>query len=74
MKPKISGTSFGLISIEGSAYHRDVVLRLTEKVKKRKKAALDRSVGNVSHHLVRQDYDLNPDERTASTPSLGQGE
>ena len=48
MKPRISGTSFGLISIEGSAYHRDVVLRLTGKVKKRKRG-LSTEVYGTSH-------------------------
>jgi hypothetical protein len=37
MKPSIDGTEFGSITISGEIYEHDVVIRLSGKVKKRKK-------------------------------------
>ena len=48
MEPKINGTSFGSITIEGELYPRDVMIRLDGKVKKRKKK-LSKAVYGTSH-------------------------
>ena len=37
MRPKIDGTVFGAITIEGEKYEHDVIIRLGGQVKKRKK-------------------------------------
>jgi len=48
MKPKIERTQFGSITIEGSVFEHDVILRLRGKVKKRKKKLSKRLYG-TSH-------------------------
>jgi hypothetical protein len=50
MKPKINSTQFGLITIEGSVFEHDVVIRLGGKVEKRKKK-LSKQVYGTSHTL-----------------------
>jgi hypothetical protein len=50
MKPKIDGTTFGSITIDGSTFDHDVVLRLGGKVKKRKKK-LSKRVYGTSHTI-----------------------
>jgi len=37
MKPRINGTKFGSITVDGEVYDHDIVIRLSGKVKKRKK-------------------------------------
>ena len=37
MRPRIDGTRFGSITIEGETYGRDVLIRMGGEVKKRKK-------------------------------------
>jgi hypothetical protein len=37
MKPTIDGTKFGSITVDGETYDHDIVIRLSGKVKKRKK-------------------------------------
>ena len=48
MKPKIDGTVFGAITIEGEKYERDIIIRLGGRVKKRKKR-LSKAVYGTSH-------------------------
>jgi hypothetical protein len=48
MKPRIDGTRFGSITIEGEAFGRDVLIRLSGDVKKRKKK-LSKAVYGTSH-------------------------
>jgi hypothetical protein len=48
MEPKIDGTVFGSITIGGSEYDADVIIRLSGKVKKRKKK-LSKEVYGTSH-------------------------
>lgn len=48
MKPKIDGTAFGSITIDGEDYDRDVFIRLSGKVKKREKK-LSKEVYGTSH-------------------------
>ena len=50
MKPRIDGTRFGSITIEGDIYDHDVVICLDGKVKKRKKK-LSKSVYGKSHKV-----------------------
>ena len=37
MKPRIDGTTFGSITVDGETFDHDIVIRLSGKVKKRKK-------------------------------------
>lgn len=48
MEPRIDCTTFGSITIEGETYERDVVIRLSGKVKKRKKK-LSKALYGTSH-------------------------
>jgi hypothetical protein len=48
MKPRIDGTSFGSITIGGKTFGRDVLIRLSGEVKKRKKR-LSKAVYGTSH-------------------------
>lgn len=48
MKPHIDQTAFGSITIEGTAFEHDVIIRLDSQVKKRKKK-LSKSVYGTSH-------------------------
>lgn len=50
MKPQIERTMFGSITIEGERFERDVIIRLSGKVKKRKKK-LSKAVYGTSHVL-----------------------
>jgi len=50
MKPTIDGTKFGSITISGELYEHDVLIRLSGKVKKRKKK-LSKAVYGTSHKL-----------------------
>jgi len=50
MKPTIDGTEFGSITISGELYEHDVLIRLSGKVKKRKKK-LSKAVYGTSHKL-----------------------
>lgn len=50
MKPKIDGTKFGFISIDGANIEHDVVIRLSGEIKKRKKK-LSRAVYGTSHTI-----------------------
>lgn len=48
MKPAIGDTGFGYISVEGSRIEHDIVIRLSGKIKKRKKK-LSKAVYGTSH-------------------------
>jgi hypothetical protein len=50
MKPKIEGTTFGSITIDGREIENDVLLRLDGSVKKRKKK-LSKKVYGTSHTI-----------------------
>jgi hypothetical protein len=50
MKPKIDRTMFGSITIEGETIEHDVLIRLSGKVKKRKKK-LSKAVYGTSHTI-----------------------
>ena len=48
MKPRIDQTKFGSITIEGTLFEHDVIIRLSGQVKKRKKK-LSKEVYGTSH-------------------------
>jgi hypothetical protein len=48
MKPSIDSTQFGSITIEGTAFGHDVIVRLDGRVKKRKKK-LSKAIYGTSH-------------------------
>lgn len=50
MKPEIDGSSFGSITIDGTEYTHDVLIRLDGRVEKRKKK-LSKAVYGTSHTL-----------------------
>jgi hypothetical protein len=50
MEPRIDRTMFGSITIDGEIYQRDVIIRLSGKVKKRKKK-LSKAVYGTSHTI-----------------------
>jgi hypothetical protein len=50
MKPNIACTKFGSITIAGDVYTHDVVIRLNDKVKKRKKK-LSKAIYGTSHTI-----------------------
>ena len=50
---KIDGTTFGSITIDGKTYDHDVIVRLSDKVEKRKKKLSKRVYG--SSHTVSED-------------------
>ena len=50
MKPTIDQTTFGSITIEGTVFEHDVLIRLSSQVKKRKKK-LSKAIYGTSHLL-----------------------
>ena len=50
MRPRIDGTTFGSITIDGIEYEHDVVIRPSGKVKKRKKK-LSKAVYGTGHKI-----------------------
>ena len=50
MRPSIDGTEFGSITISGELYEHDIVIRLSGKVKKRKKK-LSKAKYGTSHKV-----------------------
>ena len=50
MKPRIDGTKFGSITIDGSDIEHDILIRLSGEIKKRKKK-LSKAVFGTSHTI-----------------------
>jgi hypothetical protein len=50
MRPKIDDTWFGSITVEGTRYEHDIIIRLSGKVRKRKKS-LSKAVYGTSHTI-----------------------
>ena len=50
MEPKIDRTIFGSVTVDGQAFERDIIIRLSGKVKKRKKK-LSTAVYGTSHTI-----------------------
>ena len=61
MQPRIDDTRFGSISIGGTVYRHDVVVRLSGKVKKRKKK-LSKAVYGSSHTVSLEEAEQVYDE------------
>ncbi len=54
MKPKIDSAEFGSLTIEGETIEHDVLIRLSGKVKKRKKK-LSKAIYGTSHTISRDE-------------------
>jgi hypothetical protein len=54
LKPRIDGTAFGSITVEGTVFEHDVIIRPDGGVKKRKKK-LSKAVYGTSHKLSLQE-------------------
>jgi len=74
MKPKIDGTEFGSITMAGTTYEHDVLIRLGGKVEKRKKK-LSKAVYGTSHTLsldeAKQVYDKGAERLIVGTGQQG---
>jgi hypothetical protein len=57
MKPEIEHTTFGTITIDGTTYDHDVLIRLDGSIKKRKKK-LSKEVYGTSHTLSLQEAEF----------------
>jgi hypothetical protein len=56
MRPKIDDTWFGSITVEGTRYEHDIIIRLSGKVRKRNKA-LSKAVYGTSHTISRAEIE-----------------
>jgi hypothetical protein len=54
MKPKIDKTKFGSITVEGTRFEHDIIIRLNGKIKKRKKK-LSKAIYGTSHIISRDE-------------------
>jgi len=72
MKPKIGRTEFGSITIGGSVFDHDVMLRLGGKVKKRKKKLSKRVYG--TSHTISLDEARHVYEKGADRLIVGAGQ
>lgn len=77
MKPKITSTKFGSISIEGEKFNHDVIIRLKGKVEKRKKK-LSKAIFGTSHVIsideAKHVYEKGVDKLIVGTGQYGQVE
>jgi hypothetical protein len=72
MKPRIDSTKFGKITIDGTSYENDVVIRLDGEVVKRKKK-LSKAVYGTSH-TISLDEAINIYENGADKLIIGTGQ
>ncbi len=72
MKPRIDGTVFGAITIEGEKHERDIIIRLGGQVKKRKKK-LSKAVYGTSH-VISLDEAKHVSEKGAERLIVGAGQ
>jgi len=72
MKPTIDGTQFGSITIDGSVFDHDVILRLSGKVRKRKKKLSKRIYG--TSHTISLDEAEHVYEEGAKRLIIGAGQ
>jgi hypothetical protein len=74
MKPRIDQTAFGSITIEGTLFEHDVIIRLGGQVKKRKKK-LSRAIYGTSHIIslaeARQVYEEGTERLIIGTGQYG---
>ena len=64
MKPHINGTEFGSITVDGEVYDHDIVVRLSGKVKKRKKKLSKERYG-TSHTVSMEEAEYIYDDGAA---------
>ncbi|WP_406658099.1 MTH938/NDUFAF3 family protein [Methanolobus sp. ZRKC2] len=72
MNPKIDATSFGSITIDGKVYEKDVFIRLSGKVKKRKKKLSKVMYG--TSHIISLDEAKYVYEKGAEKLIIGSGQ
>lgn len=72
MKPTIQGTEFGQITVDEEVYERDIVIRLSGKVKKRKKKLSKKGKGNS--HTVSLDEAKHIFDKGAERLVIGTGQ
>ena len=72
MKPKIDQTKFGSITIEGTRFEHDVIIRLDGRVKKRKKK-LSKAIYGTSH-MISRDEASHVYEQGANRLIIGTGQ
>lgn len=72
MEPRIDQTKFGSITIAGSLFERDVIIRLDGQVKKRKKK-LSKAIYGTSH-LISLDEAIHVHEAGAERLIIGTGQ
>jgi hypothetical protein len=72
MRPRLDGTGFGWLEIGGQRYEHDVLIRLSGKVKKRKKKLSKRIYG--TSHTVSLDEARYIFEQGATTLVVGSGQ
>ena len=72
MHPKIDKTEFGSITIHGEEHKRDVVIRLSGKVKKRKKKLSSRIFG--TSHVISLDEAKHIYDKGARKLIVGSGQ
>ena len=74
MKPVINGTKFGSITVDGETYDHDIVIRLSGKVKKRKKKLSKERYGTshtVSMEEAEHIYDDGAEQVVVGTGQHG---
>ena len=54
MKPRIDGTAFGSITVEGTVFEHDIIIRPDGRVKKRRKE-LSKTIYGTSHMISLQE-------------------
>jgi len=72
MNPKIEGTEFGSITVAGETLEWDIVIRLSGKVKKRKKS-LSKAVYGTSH-IISLEEAQHVHEKGAARLIVGAGQ
>ena len=72
MKPKIDGTGFGFVVVDGLQIHHDIVIGLSGKPEKRKKKLSKAIYG--SSHLLSKDEARHIYEEGASKAIIGSGQ
>ena len=72
MEPKIDRTMFGSITIAGEIYNQDVMIRLSGKVKKRKKKLSKRVYG--TSHTISLDEAKHVYQKGAERLIIGSGQ
>jgi len=74
MEPRIDGTAFGSVTVDGEIFERDIIIRLDGQVKKRKKK-LSSAVYGTSHIIsldeARHVYELGAERLLVGAGQFG---